>query len=304
MKHQMLLYLLGIFLFSYNINGQSLDVHTKEQLTLIQKKLIAKLSGTTSIKGSNILAVRSSSSERKIAADFLGESLQNISLTPEKHKYKLPNEFFLIDLLFDPYKGTNIYTIIPATIESDEYIILGAHYDSEPYAPGADDNASGVALIYAVAYQISQLTHRSKNFMIVFFDQEEENEIGSKAFAKKIQQEGKNIHSVHIADMVGWDSDNNGMITLSPPIDDILSIYNLIARSLSIPIQPRNLMSSDHKSFYDLGYPAVLISEEFSNSDFNSNYHSPKDTYNTINFEYLANNTEMVYLVMEQLAKN
>ena len=66
------------------------------------------------------------------------------------------------------FKGVNLYTIILATVPSSEYVIIGAHYDTFKDTPGADDNASGCALVYGLGKMVTKLEKRSKN-MIWFF---------------------------------------------------------------------------------------------------------------------------------------
>ena len=283
--------------FSACANAQS-----KSEVEIIQKQLISKMTGNESWSDSETLKERSSATDRKTAAEILTHALTEISLDPERHKYMHPNVNALVDLLFAPYKGTNVYAVIPATVPNDEFVIIGAHYDSEPGSPGADDNATGVAMVYALAYQINQMEERARNFMVVFFDQEESDEIGSKAFARKLKKEGVNVHSVHIADMVGWDADGDLAIEISPASSVMAPVYEKSAETLGVPVQRTNVMSSDHKSFHDAGYPSILVTEEFVNGDFNSNYHSPDDTYQTLNFEYLSSCTALMYEVMSQLA--
>ena len=59
-----------------------------------------------------------------------------------------------------------VYTIIPSTVASSEYVIIGAHYDSYKDTPGADDNASGCALVYGLGKMLTQLETRSKNIIL------------------------------------------------------------------------------------------------------------------------------------------
>ena len=75
----------------------------------------------------------------------------------------------------------NIYGTLKATVDTDEYIVLGAHFDSVKNSPGANDNASGVVLVYFVALQLVAQKKRTKNFVFVFFDEEENNLIGRRS---------------------------------------------------------------------------------------------------------------------------
>ena len=59
--------------------------------------------------------------------------------------------------------------------------MVGAHLDSEVGSPGANDNATGVAAVLAVARALKDLQCRSRGVMFVMFDQEEVGLLGSKA---------------------------------------------------------------------------------------------------------------------------
>ena len=277
---------------------------TMTEIQSVQRSLVAKMTGQSVPENSRILTDRSRFIHRRASVGLLTEALREIALKPEHHKYAYPNNNFFIDLLFDPYRGTNVYTIIPSTVPSDEYVILGAHYDSEPGSPGADDNASGVALVYMIGKMLSELEHRDINFMLVFFDQEENDEIGSKAFARKVRKEKLNIHSVHVADMVGWDSDGDRAVELSPTRSTLVDLYREAGLVLGIPIYTSNAMSSDHKSFHDAGYEAVLLSEEYKGGDFNPHYHSPEDVYEIVDFDYLESCTRLTFEVMKNIISN
>ncbi|MEQ9405673.1 MAG: M28 family peptidase [Cyclobacteriaceae bacterium] len=289
--------LLIAFLFPRLMNAQS-----EVSITHMQQRLVAKMTGKAEAEPSVFIHDRSSKEQRRKSVVLLMEALEEIGLEPEIHSYRYPNVNAFVDLLFDPFRGVNVYAVIPSTEPDDEYIILGAHYDSEPCAPGADDNGSGVALVHAVGYELSKLETRTINFMLVFFDQEENDEVGSKAFVKMVKKEGMNIHSVHIADMVGWDSDGDYAVELSPKNSRLIKHYEKAALNLKIPVFTTNVMSSDHKSFYDEGYSTVLITEEYQNGDFNPYYHSEKDTYDRINFPYLLSCTQLVTAIMKEYA--
>ncbi len=270
----------------------------------MQKELVAKLTGHLPLESGFVLTQRSKSFERAIAAQYLEESLKSIGLQARKHQYTVSNINLIVDMMFHPIEGTNIYAIIPATNASDEYVVFGAHYDSEPGSPGAIDNASGVALCYAVAKQLAELQVRNRNFVVVFFDQEEDDEIGSRAFAQWAKEEGRNVHSVHTTDLVGWDNNGNRAVELQSPAAMLESTYKAIAERLGIPIHITTGASSDNKSFLEMGFDTIAISEEWFNGDHTPHIHKPTDVYSTVNFEYLSSTTELVYEVMKQLAEN
>ena len=297
-----------IALFALNLFLSLRPVSANQELILdtttieAQRSMVQVLSGALPISNEIYLKSRSSAKERKLAAEYLYAQLANAGLNPERHEYKVSNKLAVLDLFFDPYIGTNVYTIVPSTTGSKEYVVLGAHYDSEPGSPGANDNATGVSLAYELAVKIKQLKHRERNFIIVFFDQEEDGLIGSRAFAKKLKKEGACIHSVHTTDMVGWDGDGDSAVELELPTDAIEALYKQAAKSLNIPLYRTSVNSSDHAAFRELGFQAVGISEEYAGGDTTPHYHQSTDTADTVNFPFLAQATQLVWEVMKTLA--
>lgn len=298
------LVVLNLFLSAQQVNAQSLDPLIAEKVTVAQRQMIQKLTGTTAIRAEVKLASRSTTAERGEVADFLYKSLADDGLHPQKHHYKTSNKLRILDLFFDPYIGTNIYTTIPSTVPSNEYVLLGAHYDSERGSPGANDNATGISLAYQVALHLNQLNHRGRNFIIVFFDQEEDDLVGSRAFAHKMLKDGVIVHSVHTADMLGWDADNDGAIELEYPTAELKSLYQRAALELEIPLYQTEVSASDHEAFRSLGYKAVGITEEYANGDSTPHYHKSTDTEATVDYHFLLNATQLVWSAMKALASN
>ncbi|NER13619.1 M20/M25/M40 family metallo-hydrolase [Leptobacterium flavescens] len=284
---------------SFGLSAQ----HTTE-VEALQKDMLARLTGQKELfAGKNIyLHQRSKSFERELSATFLFESLLRSGLKSGKHHYRKSNKYIFLDLIFKPVKGVNVYGILPATVPTEEYVIFGAHYDSEPGSPGAIDNATGVALNYAVIRQLSKLKERKVNFMVVFFDQEEDDEIGSREFAKKLKEDGKIVHSVHTSDLVGWDENGNRAVELQSPAPFLEKLYRTEAAALGIPVHITKGASSDNRSFLAEGFPTIAISEEFFKDDSTPYIHTAEDTYSTVDFGYLASVTELVYRVMKKIA--
>ncbi len=215
-----------------SVIGQAVDEFSPKFAEL-QSELLAKLTGNQSINvKTNIgnekrvlsrmsevkLTDRSSVLARKASANLLYEYLRNIGLKPKRHRYKTKSE------------GTNIYAIIPATEKSEEFVLLGAHYDLVKGSPGANDNASGTALVFGVAHDLAMLKVHTRNFIIIFFDQfdqEEQGLIGSRAFAAKLKNDGINLHSAHTGEQMGWDADRDRAIELELRLP---SLRNCIAK--------------------------------------------------------------------------
>jgi len=241
--------------------------------------MVGVLSGEYPTSSGDYMLARGTEEEREMARIFLAGQIRSIGLKPEVHLYRMPNLNPLIDILFSPFKGANVYTVLPSTTKSDEYVVLGAHYDSEVDCPGAVDNASGSALIFSVVKLLTSVKNRSKNVILVFFDQEEEELVGSRAFAKFLLEKEWDIHSVHTFDMVGWDEDGNKEMELELPTPYLEEIYQKKAGELAIPLYVTSINSTDHHSFRQVGFPAVGVNEAYGKRDTSPYKDTPKDTF-------------------------
>lgn len=271
------------------------------QVTLIrkQKLIVSVLSGASKIDANEILKQRWTKKQKTLARSYLSSKLNDIGLTPREQKYKVNLAHKKPSL--NPFEGTNLFAILPATEPSEEYIIIGAHYDSVEESPGAMDNATGCALIYGVSQLMTGLENRKKNLVVVFFDQEETGHAGSYAFANYVKEKKFNIHSVHTADMVGWDKDKDRNIELELPSPDLESTYKKHAQSFGILAYTTQTTETDHREFRNAGYNAVGIGGEYKNGDTSPHHHLPTDTLETVDFEYLAFVTFLIYRVIEEL---
>lgn len=283
-----------------------IEVFPKDEMKF-QKMIIRQLTGESAIKTATgdciYLNSRWDKKERNISIGYFEALLEKLELTSYKHHYTMPNSNFGVDLLIEPIRGTNIYTMLPSTVNSKEYIILGAHYDTDgKNFPGAIDNGSGIALITSVLRQVKDIKKRNKNLIVVYFDQEEENiSAGSIAFAKYLKAKQYNIHSVHSYDLIGWDGDNNKEIALELPSIEMENIYKKHANTLQIPIYISHATSSDYYSFIKEGINAMGISQAYAKGDYSGKKDSPEDKYHLVNFEYLASSTELAFEVIKDL---
>lgn len=302
-QHQMKKYAILILcsiVFSVGLSSQ--DHHSNQKINdKTQREIIKELSGATNIEGKFSIENRSSFENRALARTYLANLIKDIGLEPQVQEYVFPNVNPMIDLLFNPFKGANVYTVLPSTNQSDEYIILGAHFDTELNCPGAIDNGTGVALIYRVLVDLSKLPQRKKNVIIVFFDQEEEDLIGSQAFAKYVKANKFNIHSVHTFDTMGWDKDNDRAIELELPTPGLEKIYRKHAEKLAIPVYISPCNSTDHHSFRAMGYHAIGLTDEYYNGDYPPHKDTPNDKFDTVNFDYLQSCTQLVFATIEDL---
>lgn len=197
---------------------------------------------------------------------------------------------------------------------------VGAHYDSVPYGPGADDNGSGVAALLELARVLAG-TSPQRTVRLCFFAMEEEGLVGSEAHVQKLLADKQTIAGAIVLDMVGYaTSAPNSQRTpvrvpllFDPPTcGDFLVVcgnfasgwlgnryeacaaaYVPAAKWFSINRLAawfEDAMRSDHSSYWAAGMPAILLSDTAEMR--NKNYHQPTDTPATIDFAFLRANTQ------------
>jgi aminopeptidase YwaD len=196
-------------------------------------------------------------------------------------------------------------------------LLIGAHYDTVSGSPGADDNASGLVVLLEVA---SRLRTRSlaRPIWLVAFCLEEQDRLGSQAFASRLKAERRELAGAIILECVGFAVSEAGTQQTPPDIPiavptqgDFLAIVGNEAsrpfvlqleqeaqrhapqlKPLSLVVPGRgeampHTRRSDHASFWDAGYPAVMLTDT---ANFrNPHYHRETDTVDTLNLEFLSN---------------
>lgn len=254
-----------------------------------QVTLLRKLTGASPISEGITLTERYEQQSREQAAQYLVQQLREFCDEASISSYS--------------ETGNNVIGVINATVKTDQWVVFGAHFDSVKNCPGANDNATGTSLVYAVAQHIAALKTRQYNVYIVLFDEEERGLIGSRAFAKRIKKEGINLVAAHTIDQMGWDNDGDKGIELEMPTDALKAFYLKVAedQKLDFPIHTTNVTSTDHRAFREIGFDAIGITEEYKNKDTTPHYHKPTDTFETVNLDYLKSTTHYMQKVFEAL---
>lgn len=269
-----------------------------------QQVLVATLSGELPIAEGERLTSRWTATERRQSRQFLQQFFAAEGLTLAEQTYAMPNRYAFQDLLLGPFRGTNLFGILPASTPSNDYVLLGAHYDTERNAPGAVDNASSIAVIYGIVQQLGQLNNRDQNLLVVFFDQEEEENVGSRAFIKFLATKSWKITSAHTMDMVGWDQDGDRAIEIELPSPQLVPYYLAAGESLGIPIHQTRVNASDHQAFREAGFTVTGITGEYANGDSSPYKDTPLDTFDTVNFEFMESSTKLLGQVFRQLLRD
>lgn len=249
----------------------------------LQQEVVASLCGAAPLPSGETLAERSSPSNRSRAVAYLEALWIDQGLEPSLHTYSS--------------SGTNLFAAIPATVPTDETVVVGAHFDTVPGSPGANDNATGVAMVTSLGRWLVELPCRSRNVIVVVFDEEEIGLLGSDAFAAFLVGEGVTVHSVHTIDQMGWDDDGDRAIELERADPGLFELYAAAEPLVpgATPLQPTNTGSTDHVSFRAWGFAAVGITEEYVSGDTTPHYHQPSDAFATVDLDYLGSSTRLLH---------
>lgn len=146
-----------------------------------------------------LVGERYQESDRERVRNYLTQQLELLQLSPRLQSFK---------------QGVNIVAQRLGTDPKAGEIVLAAHYDTVPNSPGADDNASGVAVVLEIARLLAEKS-TPKTLTIVFFDQEEVGLLGSFAFTGKAENL-THLQAAIILDMVGYACHTPGCQTYPP----------------------------------------------------------------------------------------
>ncbi len=194
-------------------------------------------------------------------------------------------------------------------------ILIGAHYDAVPGTPGADDNATGVAVLLELAAAFSA-TPLKYPVRLVAFDLEEYGLLGSNAYAQQLKQDQQKLRLMLSLEMLGYCNDAQGsqvypkiikpfysdrgnFIALVGNLSAIPDLFRLSQQmkqhSTPIEILPDPSAGkllpitgfSDHRPFWQQGYRAIMVTDTAMLR--NPHYHKASDTIETLDLDFLTN---------------
>ncbi len=214
--------------------------------------------------------------------------------------------------------GQTVSNLIAEKTGTDkEVVIIGAHYDTVPGSPGADDNASAVAGLLELA-RLNQETSNKKTLVFAAFVNEEppcfgSPNMGSMVYSKYLKERSVPVEVMVCLEMIGYFSEERiqayplpGMGLVFPKTGDYVGVVgnfhscrfvsllrkgirkhsNIKARSLAAPEFFGGINLSDNYSFWQYGYRAAMITDT---SFFrNRHYHQATDTIDTLDFDRMA----------------
>jgi hypothetical protein len=263
----------------------------------------------------------------------------------EFNKYSnltLEIDTFYIESAIAPYNLKPQFNIAAAIKGADTtgYYVIGAHYDCSASrmgsstwtanwktlkAPGADDNATGIALLFELARILSDTSFGfmpSHSIKLIALAAEEShpaysgNHHGSLHDAKKSKENGDNILGMVSADMFGYNynhdylsivADQNSAVFGQKFLDTntLFNIDLIVHAALNA-----NARYSDHASYWDEGYKAILLIENappWNNSsyyDANPLYHTSYDSSGSLNYGLVKKITQLTLTSIASLASN
>lgn len=229
-----------------------------------------------------------------------------------------------VPVLSHEYQGgkagpfVNLEVSIYGKSRPDEILVIGAHYDTAWPTPGADDNASGVAVLLELARLLADRSH-DRTLRLVFFPNEESphygtDRMGSKVYADQASERGDNIVGMFSLEMLGYYDDSAGSQdfprVIKPFYPDrgnfLAFVANLGSRGLlhdaigsfrestrlpsygiaaPIMVVP-DIRRSDHAMFWQEGYPALMITDTAGFR--NPHYHRHSDLPITLDYRRMA----------------
>ena len=200
---------------------------------------------------------------------------------------------------YHPFYGSrrNVEAIQEGAAQPDRNLLITAHIDNMPsgfIAPGADDNASGSAGVLLAAEVLSQYDFDC-TLRYVLFTGEEQGLFGSHFYAQAAANAHENFRAVLNLDMIAYDLDTQPILDLHTRTDNssdlaIANIFVEVVEAYNLDLAPHihqdNMGYSDHDSFWDFGYPAILAIED--DNDFTPYYHTINDRLDTLNLDYFT----------------
>ncbi|RLC76973.1 MAG: hypothetical protein DRI61_12355, partial [Chloroflexi bacterium] len=222
---------------------------------------------------------------------------------------ELPTRAHLkVEVSYDEAIGRNILGVIPgrSPAHRDEVLILGAHYDHMGSSPegtfwaGANDNASGVAVLLEIARQWKEHGYvPRRTVLFALWDGEEQGRVGSEYYVKHPSYPITSTVAMIQLDMVGK---KGGDALLVDGAGDFARRMETLAKSLGYNTVMQETGGSDHASFRAAGVPAVLFIWWDMKSPLNT-YHRPVDLPDTIEPETLAQTGHLTHLALLSLAE-
>ena len=259
------------------------------------------------------------------SANFIEESFTEAG-------YKVSRQGYEVSL--SGLEGRECYNLeaeITGSKKSDEIVIIGAHYDSLEGTQGANDNASGVAALLALARAfVDSKPERTLRF-VAFANEEQpyfqSDDMGSFVYARGCRKRNENVVAMLSLETIGYYTDEKGSQNFPVGLMDLVFsttgnfisfVGNIESRKLlrdvagafrqyakfpseaaCLPEQISGVAWSDQWSFWRNGYPGIMVTDT---APFRyPYYHTHEDTPDKINYDRFAYLVDMLEKVVTRL---
>jgi hypothetical protein len=216
--------------------------------------------------------------------------------------------------------------------EEGERIVVGAHYDAAGPYPAADDNASGVAGLLELARLLSAAAPRTRVDLVAFPLEEppffRTGHMGSAVHAKSLRAQGVTVRLMMSLEMIGYFTDAKGsqqfplavLKAFYPSRGNFITVIGKLGQASAVrrvkramrkasplPVHSINAPRwipgvdfSDHASYWDAGYAAVMITDTAFYR--NPHYHTARDTADTLDYARMAMVVQGIHAAVLRLA--
>jgi hypothetical protein len=259
----------------------------------------------------------------ELARDFLIQRLEGMGCVVRRHGYEAGG-----------YPVDNVEVELPGTSPDAGVLVVGAHYDSARLSPGANDNATGLAALLALAqaFHGGGVPRPERTVRFVAFCTEEPpftrtEEMGSFVYARRCRARQEDIRAMLSLETLGayahghrWPEAPFPLNLVSPFRADFFAVVgNLASRELvqrcvrafprgagarclgvALPGLLPGVKSSDHWSFWQHGYPAVMLTDTAALRY--RHYHRTSDVMRRVDFVTLATVTTGLVSMVRELA--
>ena len=265
------------------------------------------------------------SAGEKMAADYIAKRFKTIGLqprgtngyfqeftfTPRKDPHS--NVSYTDDKSDNTITGTNIVGYLNNNAPST--VIIGAHYDHLGYGGeasgslyrgqeklihnGADDNASGVALMLNLAARLKN-ADKNNNYLFLSFSGEEMGLLGSNYFVKNTTVSIDSVNYMLNMDMVGRLKADSTLavygVGTSPVFKEVIEMQN---KDFKLIEKESGVGPSDHTSFYLMDIPVLHF---FTGQ--HEDYHRPSDDFDKLNYQGMQELSDYIFNIITDLNDN
>jgi len=257
------------------------------------------------------------------AAAFIESELAATGLTTLRQPFQWKERSF-----------DNVVGVREGSDPSRPWVVVGAHFDSTPSTPGADDNASGVAALLEIARALGDFAPAAQIHFVGFNLEEMQRllppayRVGSKAYVRWLTDQVAQVAGAFVLEMVGFTGPAQrvpatvNLVKKIPKTGDFLAAVgdgrsaHLLAAmeraaagviplvTLSVPLKGfvvPDTRRSDNARFWDVDYPALMVTDT---ADLrNPHYHKASDTPDSLDYVFMGKVVTTVTRAVRELAQ-